>query len=169
MKATNFEQVLSVLHRGQVDVVLIDGLAANAHGSARVTYNIDFVYGRSRGNLERLVAALAPYQPYLRGAPPGLPFQWRVETLQHGLNFTLDTTLGPVDLLGEALGGGKYEDLITSAVVMRMFDFDIRCAALDALIHMKTAAGRPKDFEALAELHALRLDRQRPLDGPETL
>jgi hypothetical protein len=36
-----------------------------------------------------------------------------------------------------------------------------RCATLEALIRMKRAAGRPKDFEALAELEALREERRR--------
>lgn len=32
----------------------------------------------------------------------------------------------------------------------------IRCLSLDALIRTTCAAGRPRDFEALAELEALR-------------
>jgi hypothetical protein len=53
-----------------------------------------------------------PYEPYLRGAPRGLPFRFDLETLERGLNFTLTTTLGPLDLLGEIVGGGGYEDLV---------------------------------------------------------
>src|SRR5262249_13279220 len=37
---------------------------------------------------------LAPHQPYLRGAPPELPFGWDTATLERGLNFTLTTRLG---------------------------------------------------------------------------
>jgi hypothetical protein len=57
--------------------------------------------------LGRLVDALAPHHPYLRGAPPGLPFQWDTATLARGLNFTLTTSLGDIDLLGEITGGGS--------------------------------------------------------------
>jgi hypothetical protein len=56
--------------------------------------------------------ALAPHHPYLRGAPPGLPFDWAEETLKRGLNSTLTTDLGPIDLLGEIAGGGAYDDLL---------------------------------------------------------
>ncbi|HVF85117.1 MAG TPA: hypothetical protein VM821_03985 [Abditibacteriaceae bacterium] len=54
----------------------IGGLAAAAHGTARVTYDVDVVYNRSPKNLRKLVAALTPYAPYLRGAPANLPFLW---------------------------------------------------------------------------------------------
>jgi len=63
----------------------------------------------SPANLSRLVTALAPFTPYLRGAPPGLPFDWSVATLSAGLNFTLTTTTGAIDLLGEITGGGGYD------------------------------------------------------------
>jgi len=32
------------------------------------------VGGRTHENVARLAAALEPFDPYLRGAPPGLPF-----------------------------------------------------------------------------------------------
>lgn len=64
----------------------------------------------------------------------------------------------------EALGGGTYDDLLRTAVIMPMFERVVQCAALEALIRMKLSAGRVKDFEAIAELEALRLDLKRPLD-----
>jgi hypothetical protein len=33
------------------------------------------------------------------------------DTLRRGLNFTLTTALGPLDLLGAISGGGAYQDL----------------------------------------------------------
>jgi len=48
-------------------------------------------------------------KPRLRGTPPDLPFLWDARTLRAGLNFTLDTDLGPIDLLGEVSGIGQYE------------------------------------------------------------
>lgn len=53
-----------------------------------------------------------PHHPYLRGAPPGLPFRWDVATLERGLNFTLTTDVGDLDAFGEITGGGGYEDLL---------------------------------------------------------
>ena len=166
MKATDFKQVLEILLREDVQFVLIGGLAANVHGTARVTYDIDVVYARNDENLNKIERALAPTAPYLRGAPPGLPFKFDAETMRRGLNFTLDTKLGDVDLLGEATGGGTYEQLFLTAELLDAFGHRVPCASIEALIRMKTAAGRPKDFEALAELEALRIHVNKPLDEP---
>jgi hypothetical protein len=104
---------------------------------------------------DRLVAALSPHQPYLRGAPPGLPFEWSAKTIHSGLNFTLTTALGDLDLLGEVTGGGTYERLFESTEVIQAFGMDLRVVTLAKLIDLKRAAGRPKDFEAIAELDLL--------------
>jgi hypothetical protein len=89
---TDFERLLQALAAGGVEYILIGGLAANAHGAVRTTRDIDIVYARSVANLERLQKTLAPLRPYLRGAPPGLPFRLDVATLESGLNFTLTRT-----------------------------------------------------------------------------
>ena len=96
---TDFEALLRALADGRVDFILVGGVAATIHGSSRLTADLDVVYDRSPENLERVAAALEPYRPYPRGAPPGLPFRWGAETLRGGLNFTLVTTLGDLDKL----------------------------------------------------------------------
>ncbi len=153
---TDFEGVLGLLARSGVRFILVGGVAATAHGSARSTQDVDVVYARDRENLQRVVDALGPYRPYLRGAPPGLPFQWDARTLERGLNFTLTTTLGDVDLLGEITGGGSYEQLVGDTIELELFGGSVRCLRLEKLIEVKRAAGRPKDFEAIAELELLR-------------
>jgi hypothetical protein len=75
-------------------------------------------------------------------------------------NFTLTTAAGDLDLLGEIVGGGTYDDLVHQTVMVTLFDHDIRCLALGALIRAKRAAGRPKDFESVAELEALAAERE---------
>jgi predicted nucleotidyltransferase len=37
----------------------------------------------------------------------------------------------------------------------------VRCATLDQLISLKNAAGRPKDFESVAELRAIKEEREK--------
>lgn len=139
-----------------VDFILVGGVAAAAHGSPRSTQDVDVVYRRGTDNLEALVAAIGPLQPALRGAPPGLPFRFDLATLKAGLNFTLTTTLGWLDLLGEVTGGGAYEDLLPHSISVNIFGVPCRVLDLDTLIRVKRAAGRPKDFEAIAELESLR-------------
>jgi hypothetical protein len=105
---TPFDQLLRPLVEHEVAFIVVGGVAAIAHGSARLTEDVDVVYQRSPENLNRLVSALAPYKPYLRGAPRGLPFVWDSTTLKRGLNFTLTTTLGDLGVLGEIAGGRHF-------------------------------------------------------------
>ena len=153
---TDYARLISALDQAGVDFIVIGGLAASAHGSPRFTQDVDVLYSRADDNIARLVRALAPLRPSVRGAPPGLPFEWSVRTLARGLNFTLTTTAGSLDLLGEIVGGGSYEALRAHSTVMRIFRRDVRVLNLDALIRAKRAAGRPKDFEAIAELELLQ-------------
>jgi hypothetical protein len=153
---TDFQSLLSTLARHEVAFIVVGGAAAIAHGSSRLTQDLDIVYQRSPANLDRLVAALVEHHPYLRGAPPGLPFLWDRATLERGLNFTLVTSLGDVDLLGEIPGGGTYEDLRADAIRLSIFDVECLCLSLPQLIRAKRAAGRPRDLEALAELEAIQ-------------
>lgn len=153
---TDFAGLLGALVGGGVDFVLVGGAAATVHGSTRLTLDLDVVYGRHAANIERVAAALAPLEPYLRGAPAGLPFRLDAATVRAGLNFTLTTRLGDLDLLGEIAGGGGYEALLPHTIEIEVFGLRCRCLGLDKLIEVKRAAGRPKDLEAISELETLR-------------
>jgi len=153
---TDYRALLEALAEAGVDFILIGGVAATVHGSARLTQDVDVVYARSDRNLARLVTALGPHRPYLRGAPEGLPFRWDESTLRAGLNFTLATALGDLDLFGEVPGGGTYEQLRPHTVKVELYGHAIRCVDLPTLIRLKRAAGRPRDLEAIAELEALQ-------------
>lgn len=158
---TAFASLLSPLVGGSVDFIVIGGVAANLHGAARPTYDFDVVYSRDAANLVRLVSALEPLRPYFRGAPPGLPFRWDAETLAAGLNFTLTTHAGAIDILGEVTGGGRYEDLLPHTIEVEAFGLTFRCVSLPKLIALKRAAGRPRDFDAIAELEVLLEEIER--------
>ena len=152
----DLEQILPALSRAGVELIIVGGVAAIVHGSARLTQDLDIVYYRTPDNIVRLANALKPFAPYLRGAPPGLPFRWDPETIQRGLNFTLVTTAGPLDVLGEIAGGGTYETLLPHSQKLSVFGIECYCLSLDRLIQAKRDAGRPKDLEVIAELEALR-------------
>lgn len=72
----NFIEILPLLIEHQVRFIVIGGWAAIIHGTARSTNDVDLVYACDPDNLDRVAAALRPWDPYLRGAPPGLPFRW---------------------------------------------------------------------------------------------
>lgn len=160
---TDFVKLLGVLADADVEFIIVGGVAATVHGSSRLTQDVDVSYARSDANLERLVAALEPLRPYLRGAPAGLPFEWSTVTLRRGLNFTLTTKAGDIDLLGEVTGGGSYDDLLPHTITVSLFGRPTRCLSLEWLIHTKRAAGRPRDLEAIAELEVLREESGRQM------
>ena len=153
--------LVRVLADEGVEYVIVGGVAANIHGALRTTLDLDIAYSRSPANIARLVRAVAPYAPYPRGAPPGLPFIWDEATVRRGLNFTLTTTLGDLDLLGEVTGGGCYEDLVGRAEPIDLEGRRCWVVTLPTLIALKRAAGRPRDHESLAELEALLEERRR--------
>jgi hypothetical protein len=97
---TDYQKALQTLRDGQVRFIVIGGVAATAHGSTQLTNDLDVVYARGTDDIAHLAAALASHNPYLRGVPPGLPFKFDAPTIKRGLNFTLDTDFGPLDLRG---------------------------------------------------------------------
>ncbi len=155
MNVGMFRDLLGALLDAKVEFVLIGGLAGTVHGATRATYDVDVVYRRTPESIQRLVNALANHAPYLRVALPGLPFRLDIDTIRCGLNFTLTTDLGPIDLLGEVAGGGTYEELLPYTESVEFIESSIRCVTLPMLIQLKRAAGRPKDLEVIAELEAL--------------
>jgi hypothetical protein len=159
--APNIAALVQLLSGAGVEFIVVGGVAANLQGSARTTLDLDVVYRRTAENMTRLVEALSPFQPYLRGVPPGLPFRLDLATLQRGLNFTLTTTLGALDLLGEIAGGGTYDALVDESDAATVFGATLRCLTLERLIATKRAAGRAKDLIALSELEALLEERER--------
>lgn len=151
---TDFEKIIKLLDENKIEYILIGGFAGAIHGSARLTSDIDIVYKRSKENIQKLVTTLKNHKPYLRGAPPGLPFIFDEKTVEGGLNFTLTTDIGYIDLLAE-VPGGNYDTILPDTILVDAFQCKICCVNLKRLIQLKKASGRPKDFEAISELEIL--------------
>src|SRR5690348_13352989 len=116
-----FESAVQALCDADVEFVVIGGLSATFHGSARVTYDLDICYSRTSGNLRRLVKALAPSHPRPRDFPDELPFIWDEPTLRNASLLTLRTDLGEIDLLAEVAGLGAYDDVKARSIVVEAF------------------------------------------------
>ncbi|MBI4669676.1 MAG: hypothetical protein HY747_10945 [Elusimicrobia bacterium] len=162
------EKLVQQLYGHDVAFALIGGVAMAAQGSVYVTYDLDVCYERSDQNYERLIKALAPIHPILRGASENLPFQWDTATLKAGLNFTLRTDWGDLDLFGEVAGLGFYSDMAKYSEMMTIAGVNCRVLGLIGLIKAKEAASRPKDLIHLKELRALKALREsRTEQGPK--
>ncbi|MDX2044169.1 MAG: hypothetical protein SF097_23375 [Acidobacteriota bacterium] len=149
------EPQVALLVAFQVDFVIIGGVAVIMHGAVHLTFDLDVCYSRAPENLEKLATALKSVNARLRGAPEGLPFILDARTLKQGLNFTFETDIGAIDLLGEVAGVGAYPNAIEQAVPIELFGYEVRILSLEKLIAAKRAAGRTKDLMALPELEAI--------------
>ena len=116
---------------------------------------MDICYSRERENIKKLATALAPFNPSLRGAPIDLPFRLDAESLNSGLNFTLTTDLGDLDILGEVTGLGGFARVLTFSEELEIFGMRCTVLTLEGLITSKRAVSRAKDLRLLPELEAL--------------
>jgi hypothetical protein len=155
----DFEAVIDALDAQKVEYVVVGAVALVLHGSPRVTRDLDICYSRDPSNLRRLARAFQPFAPTLRGAPAGLPFRLDEATLQSGLNFTLSTAVGDVDLLGEVSGIGGYPVVKRLSGPMTVYRRTIQVLGLDGLERAKRAAGRITDVADLAEILELKKRR----------
>jgi hypothetical protein len=159
------ETLIQRLVNHQIEFVLIGGLAMRVQGSAHITEDLDICYQRTPENIVTIAAAFEPLHPYLRGVPPGLPFRLDVPTIQSGLNFTLVTDLGDVDLLGEVSGIGFYEQALAQSEPWKIFGVTVQVLSLDGLINSKKAAARKKDQSHILELEELKKMRDAQSEG----
>lgn len=134
---------------------VVGGVAAAAHGSARVTNDLDVCYDDAEDNVERLATLLASWDAYPRGIERALPFYMDVRQFRVQPSMTLTTREGDIDVLAQVSGIGDFDVVITRCVDVAAFDVRFPVLDLPALIVSKRAANRPKDVAQLPELEAL--------------
>jgi predicted nucleotidyltransferase len=155
------EEAVRLFQRHGVEFLVIGGQAESLMGSPRVTIDVDLCYRRTEENVRRLAEALSEIRPRLRNAPPDLPFQPDARTLTAGLNFTLATDIGDLDLLGEVEPIGAFDMLNKSAEIFESGGLTIRTISLNDLIRVKQHIKRFKDSESLFQLLAIRKAREQ--------
>ncbi len=148
------QAIFAALQRHDVDYVAIGGIAANAHGSRRLTLDVDIVPAPEESNYDRLAAALdelsAPevaVDSSFRELDPRDSFDLARATI-----LKLPTAAGDLDVLNRAVGAPPYGDLRRRAIEVEVRGASVRIASLDDLIAMKRASGRPQDLRDIAEL-----------------
>ncbi len=155
---------LTTLLQHHVRLVVIGGFAGRLWGSPILTNDLDICYARDDANLEALATALRELGARLRGAPEDLRFPLSAASLRAGDHFTFVTRAGNLDCLGLPAGAEDFDALERAATVMDLDGLRVRVAALEDLIRMKRAAGRPKDRIELEVLGALREEIERAED-----
>jgi hypothetical protein len=96
-------ELLRALLDGEVEFVVIGGLAAQAHGSPLITEDLDICFDLDRANLERLAAVLDRLAAIRRQMPDGVRAPLDARALRAGDVFTLRTMFGDLDLLADRI------------------------------------------------------------------
>lgn len=149
------QRLLERVVRAEIDCVLVGGYAAMVHGVSLVTQDIDFCTHFSRGNLERIHAAVADLHPYHFLTPQCLPFEIP-PGFEHGLhNLYIGTDLGRLDCVGEVAGIGDYAAALAESLPLQLPYGRVFMLSRKAMIRAKSALDRPRDRIAVLELRAI--------------
>lgn len=156
--------ILGLLTAHGVDFVVIGGIAAVLHGSARNTQDLDICFARDGANLTVLGRALTELEARLRRVADDVPFVPDAATLRRVQTLTMETVAGHFDILASPDGAPPYERLRSNAERYDLGAFAVLVASIDDLIAMKRAAGREKDIADIGELQAIARLRARGVD-----
>lgn len=151
----SFASLLHGLGSSDVKFVVVGGLAATAHGSRRVTDDVDICYDTGKANVTRLAELLVKWDAYPRRIERGLPFFMDERQFRTTPLMTLTTSEGFIDVLDVVKGVGGYAECHKRSERVEAFGIRFRVLDLRALIAAKKATGRPRDIDQLPELEAL--------------
>lgn len=145
------ERILRALAEHEVEYVLIGGLAVQTHGHVRTTNDADLIPAPEPANLERLAAALRSLDArVLNPGEEGTEIDAKM--LPRATIWQFVSRDGGIDVMHEVPGGRSYEELSKGAMQVQLGDINVPVVALDDLIRMKLARGRPVDLADVASL-----------------
>jgi predicted nucleotidyltransferase len=157
----DIQGILQQLVEGDVEFLLIGGIAVGYHGHVRATKDVDVVPAPDRANLERLAEVLRRLGAEVEGAEDFEEGELRdpldPAVLELGGNWVLATRLGRLDVMQWLDDGPLWEELSPTAIEDRISDLAVKIVSYEDLMKLKERAGRPED---LADLQRLREARQ---------
>ncbi len=156
MPLLQLRELLAVLLKGEVEFVVVGGVAAIAHGASTMTRDVDVVAPLTVENCARILAALGPHEPRFYQSVNRPRVQRSAQELSEVKNLYLETTLGIVDFLGTLPPLGTYADVASRAETHDFLGMPCRILSLEDLIAVKAHVGRPKDRLMEVELRAIR-------------
>ncbi len=153
--------ILREMVDGEVEFILVGGMAAVIHGAPVTTLDVDIVHSRTEENISRLLAVLAKLDASYRGQPKGRVLRPEASALSGKGHNNLATVHGPLDLLCELDEGVGYDELLPDSERFDDGEIGIRVISLARLVEIKTATMRPRDRVMLPILLAL-LEKKNP-------
>lgn len=158
--SVRFVDALTALTRHRVQFVVVGGVAAVLGGAPVSTFDLDIVHARTPDNVAALSAALLDLDARYRD-PAGRVLRPEARALAGPGHHLLATTAGPLDVLGEIVGGATYETLLPRSEVVELEGAQIYVLGLAALIESKALLNRDKDRATLAILRRTLAERDR--------
>jgi predicted nucleotidyltransferase len=152
-------ELLALLQDAGVELVVVGGVAAIAHGATRSTRDLDVVAPFTPENLERLLRALRPHAVRHVLRPDLGPLSQTAEQLVTQRLLLLTCELGRVDVLREVPPVGAHE-AVESVEMEIVPGRRFRVISLDQLIEIKAALTRPQDEDVERDLRAIRALRE---------
>lgn len=168
MKLAGVEALVRALNDANVRFIVVGGLAVNAHGYGRATYHVDLVVPLTSANVEALFTALGTL-----GYRPLVP----VSAEEFGDAASRERLITEKGMVVLQFHSEAHRETRVDVFAREPFDFDAeygiayqgeiaaglvaRFAALDTLIRMKEATGRPMDADDAQHLRWIREDLAR--------
>jgi hypothetical protein len=158
--ASDFAEILRVLHAHKVRFIVVGGVGAVLQGAPISTFDLDIVHARSRANCARLVKALKTIGASYREHPkPIFPTAALLESPGHHL---LITRHGPLDVLGAIGEGRDYRQLSKSSQALVLEPgLRVRILRLPLLVEIKEETARGKDQAVLPILRQTLAEQKR--------
>lgn len=148
-----FPELLRALSEGEVEFIVVGGVAAILQGVEISTVDLDIVPEMSAGNVDRLSRTLAGLDARYQD-PLGRMFRPEPgRLLQNRLNL-LTTSAGRLDVLKSVGKERGFSELWSLSSAVEFDGTVFRVLSLEGLIEAKEVAGREKDLVHLRLLRA---------------
>jgi len=155
MKEAAFDEILESLVDGEVEFILIGGLALNSWGVVRGTKDVDVVAAPTSENLNRLAQVAEGLGGHIEGAEVFASTSFSMATqLASGERVLIQTPKGALDVVQGLPGVLPFEELQRDAVLVVIGQTSVPVCSLPHLRAMKRAAGRTRDLADLEDLDA---------------
>jgi predicted nucleotidyltransferase len=156
----DIQAILRELVEGEVDFLLIGGVAVGYHGHVRATKDVDVVPAPDRDNLKRLAEILKALDARIEGAEEfgkeEMPDPLDPGALELGGNWVLATRLGRLDVMQWIGDHPLWDELSPQAIEDSIGGLPIKIVGYEDLIWLKKLAGRPEDLVDLQRLREAR-------------
>jgi hypothetical protein len=158
----DIQTILRELVDGEVEFLLIGGVAVGYHGHIRATKDVDVVPDPDPENLKRLARVLRELEAQVEGADDfvegELPDPLDSSALELGGNWVLSTRLGRLDVMQWIGDSPLWSQLAPKAIKDQIAGLSIKIVSLEDLVRLKEMAGRPEDLVDLQRLREVRED-----------